>query len=117
TAKNFLGGDKRSRTLEGGVLQGWYSPNLTGDKRAGLGSWSADEIVAYLKSGHNVAAAATGPMSEVVADSTSHMTDGDLRAIAAYLKDQPATGAEPARVAANDPAMRTGEAIYVDNCA
>jgi len=116
TAKNFLGGDKPSRSLQGGVLQGWYSPNLTGDKRAGLGSWSADEIVAYLKSGHNVAAAATGPMSEVVADSTSHMTDGDLRAIAAYLKDQPATGAEPARVAANDPAMRTGEAIYVDNC-
>ncbi|HJT05989.1 MAG TPA: cytochrome c [Stellaceae bacterium] len=117
TAKNFLGGDKTSRTLEGGVLQGWYSPNLTGDKRAGLGSWSPDEIVAYLKSGHNDAAAATGPMSEVVADSTSQMRDDDLRAIAAYLKDQPATGAEPSRVAASDPAMRAGEAIYVDNCA
>src|SRR6185437_15078039 len=45
------------------------------------------------------------------------MTDDDLRAIAAYLKDQPATSAEPARVAANDPAMRSGEAIYIDNCA
>ncbi|HEX6843210.1 MAG TPA: cytochrome c [Stellaceae bacterium] len=117
TAKNFLGADKTSHTLEGGVLQGWYSPNLTGDKRAGLGSWSPEEIVAYLKSGHNAAAAATGPMSEVVTDSTSQMTDDDLRAIAAYLKDQPATSTEPARVAANDPAMRGGEAIYVDNCA
>ncbi|HKW53709.1 MAG TPA: cytochrome c [Stellaceae bacterium] len=117
TAKNFLGGDKTSHALEGGVLQGWYSPNLTGDKRAGLGSWSPEEIVAYLKSGHNAAAAATGPMSEVVTDSTSQMTDGDLRAIAAFLKDQPATTAEPGAIAATDPAMRTGEAIYADNCA
>ena len=117
TAKNFLGGDKTSHTLEGGVLQGWYSPNLTGDKRAGLGSWSPEQIVAYLKSGHNDAAAATGPMSEVVTDSTSQMRDDDLRAVATYLKDQPATASEPARVAANDPAMRAGEAIYADNCA
>jgi mono/diheme cytochrome c family protein len=117
TAKNFLGADKSSHALEGGVLQGWYSPNLTGDKRAGLGSWSAEEIVAYLKSGHNDDDAATGPMSEVVTDSTSQMTDDDLRAIAAYLKDRPATSAEPGRVAANDPAMRAGEAIYADNCA
>src|SRR6185437_9436979 len=49
TAKNFLGGDKTSRTLAGGALQGWYSPNLTGDPRAGLGQWSADEIATYLK--------------------------------------------------------------------
>ena len=56
-------------------------------------------------------------MSEVVNDSTSRMAEGDLRSIAAYLKDQPAKGAEPRRVAGDDPGTRTGEAIYADNCA
>jgi mono/diheme cytochrome c family protein len=116
TAKNLLGGDKTSHALEGGVLQGWYSPNLTGDKRAGLGGWSPDEVVAYLKSGHNQSAAATGPMSEVITDSTSHMKDDDLRAIATYLKDQPAASGESGRVTVDDATMRAGEAIYVDNC-
>jgi mono/diheme cytochrome c family protein len=117
TAKNFLGGDKSSRTLAGGALQGWYSPNLTGDKRAGLGQWSADEIAAYLKSGHVGAAAATGPMAEVIADSTSHLTDEDLHAIATYLKDQPPRGTAAAEGAPDAAVMRAGEAIYVDNCA
>lgn len=73
--------------------------------------------MAYLKSGHNRAAAATGPMSEVVTDSTSRMADGDLQAIAVYLKDQPASNTEPGRPAGDDPTMRAGEAIYADNCA
>jgi mono/diheme cytochrome c family protein len=117
TAKNFLGGDKTSHALEGGALQGWYSPNLTGDKRAGLASWSGDEIVAYLKSGHNRAAAATGPMSEVVTDSTSRLAAGDLQAIAVYLKDQPARSTEADRPAGDEATMHAGEAIYADNCA
>jgi mono/diheme cytochrome c family protein len=56
-------------------------------------------------------------MSEVVANSTSHMTESDLRAIAVYLKDlsSPATTETP--VAADDPAMKTGQAVYRDNCA
>lgn len=117
TEKNFLGADKTGHALEGGVLQGWYSPNLTANPRAGLGGWSPDEIVAYLKTGYNAVAAATGPMSEVVGDSTSQMTDGDLRAIATYLKDQPSKGGEPARIAADNPTMRAGAALYADNCA
>src|SRR5690348_12894021 len=87
TPKNFLGADDTGNALQGGVLQGWFAPDLTGDPRRGLGSWSADDIVAYLKTGHNRISFATGPMSEVISDSTSHMTDADLKAIAAYLKD------------------------------
>jgi mono/diheme cytochrome c family protein len=118
TPKNFLGGDKPGDALQGAALQGWFAADLTGKKRSGLGDWSSDDIVAYLKSGHNAHAAATGTMAQVIADSTSQMRDNDLKAIATYLKDQPAPRqATPQAVAATDPAMRAGQAIYVDNCA
>jgi mono/diheme cytochrome c family protein len=118
TAKNLIGGDRASGTLQGGELEGWFAPNLTRDTRIGLGSWSADDVVIYLKTGHNRISAATGTMSEVVALSTSQMTEADLRAMAIYLKDQPApTDEPPRRVAPDVGAMRAGAAIYVDNCA
>jgi mono/diheme cytochrome c family protein len=117
TGKNLLGGDKASATFRGNSLQGWFAPDLTNDAYRGLGGWSADQIVAYLKTGHNDTAAATGPMAEEVSLSSSQMTDTDLRAIAAYLKDAPDSGAgKPAAVAANDAAMRVGGAIYSDEC-
>jgi mono/diheme cytochrome c family protein len=118
TAKNAAGGDETSRALQGSALQGWYAPNLTGDPRAGLGSWSLEEVVAYLKTGHNDVSAATGPMSDVIVHSTSQMTDADLRAIVVYLKDQPAPGDGSAKaVSGEDRMMGAGEAVYLDNCA
>jgi mono/diheme cytochrome c family protein len=118
TAKNMLGGDKTSRALRGGELQGWYAPNLTGEPRVGLGGWSVDDVVAYLKTGHNSISAASGPMSEVVARSTSLMTDADLRAMAVYLKDHPPQdGGAREPLSEEDRVMRAGQAIYVDNCA
>jgi mono/diheme cytochrome c family protein len=118
TAKNAMGGDETTRALQGGALQGWYAPNLTGDPRTGLGGWSVEEVVTYLNTGHNNVSAATGPMSDVIVHSTSQMTDADLRAIAVYLKDQPAPGGEsPKPVSGEDRMMHAGEAIYLDNCA
>jgi mono/diheme cytochrome c family protein len=117
TAKNFLGGDHTSRALQGGELQGWYSPSLTSDPRAGLGGWSVDDIVDYLQTGHNRIAAATGPMAEVITDSTSQMSRSDLAAIATYLKDRaPDEGASPRPVAGDDAAMRAGQAVYLNHC-
>jgi mono/diheme cytochrome c family protein len=118
TAKNAVGGDETTRALQGSALQGWYAPNLTGDLRTGLGSWSVEGVVAYLKTGHNNVSAATGPMSDVVVHSTSRMTDADLRAIAVYLKGLPAPNGESQKpVSGEDRMMRAGEAIYLDNCA
>jgi mono/diheme cytochrome c family protein len=118
TEKNLLGGDKSSATLQGGLLQGWYSPNLTNAPHGGLAEWSVDDLVTYLHSGHNRFAAATGPMSEVIINSTSHLTESDLRAIAVYLKDLPSSEkTAPKPVAADDPAMKRGQAVYRDNCA
>jgi mono/diheme cytochrome c family protein len=117
TPKNLLGGDKDA-VLTGYTLQGWFAPNLTPDVRTGLGTWSNDDIVAYLKTGQNRMAAASGLMGEEVSLSSSKMTDADLRAIAAYLKDGPeGQSAEPTPVSAADSRMRSGAAIYHDECA
>lgn len=116
TPKNFLAGDKSRQALHGGVLDNWTAPDLTANRRTGLGSWSHDDIGEYLKTGRNVRANAGGAMAEVVSLSTSLIADADLRAIAVYLKDQPASPAR--KVSTPDAAtMRRGEAIYSDACA
>ncbi|WP_035714377.1 c-type cytochrome [Azorhizobium doebereinerae] len=118
TPKNALGGDKGDKVLAGGVLDEWTAPNLGGDLRTGLGAWSTEDIVQYLKTGRNAKSAASGPMAEVVYYSTQHMTDADLKAMATYLKDRAGAPAPvaPQPVAATDPVMQAGLAIYQDNC-
>ena len=59
--------------------------------------------------------AASGPMAEMVMDSSSKMTDADLRAIAVYLKDQPG-GGEQASGQPDRAMMKTGASIFADEC-
>jgi mono/diheme cytochrome c family protein len=116
TPKTFLGGDKAGQYLEGAYLQGWSAPDITNDAHLGLGAWSKEDLISYLKSGHNRITAATGPMGEVVTLSTAHMTDPDLVAIATYLKSLPGKTASGSALAGSDPAMVAGAAIYRDQC-
>jgi mono/diheme cytochrome c family protein len=120
TPKNFLGGDKTDARLEGYALQGWFAADITKDGRRGIGGWSTDDIVAYLKTGHNGAAYGTGLMAETIDRSTSRMTDDDLKAIATYLKDQPGeTSAEndtSTDSAADATVLKSGAQIYQDEC-
>ncbi len=118
TPKTALGGDKTDTPLAGAVLQGWFAPNLTSDPHKGIGQWSKEDIVQYLKTGVNGWTLASGPMADAVTHSTSKMTDEDLAAIATYLKDRPGgTAQKPSPLAAGDAAMRAGAAIYKDSCA
>lgn len=116
TAKNFLGGDKNS-FLQGGVLAGWYAPDITGNHYVGIGGWSQAQLVQYLKIGSNDVAVASGPMAEAVTNSTQHMSDADLNAIAVYLKSQRgASLAKPAALAVSDAQMVRGKHVYEVNC-
>jgi mono/diheme cytochrome c family protein len=120
TPKNFLGGDRNGEYLRGYALQGWFAPDITNDARRGIGGWSVDEIVAYLKTGHNSTSAAAGLMAEMLTLSTSHLSDDDLKAIAVYLKDAPSAGAgEPLAqpTKPDEKVMTVGGAIYADECA
>jgi mono/diheme cytochrome c family protein len=119
TPKTVLGADKSSAALSGATLQGWFAPDITNDPRKGIGGWSKDDLVQYLKTGTNKWTLASGPMADAVSHSTSRMTDADIAAIASYLKDSGEGGpaSRPDPVAAGDTAMRAGAAIYKDSCA
>jgi mono/diheme cytochrome c family protein len=118
TPKNAMGGDENSRAMQGSVLQNWYAPNMTGERRAGIGDWTVEDITLYLKTGRNRYDIASGPMADAVYHSTSHLTDADLRAIAVYLKDLPPGGGVATQpISAQDPVMQQGQAIYDNQCA
>ena len=117
--------DGSSDYLAGADLDAWYAPDLRGDVRTGLGNWSKDDIVDFLKAGHNKGETAFGSMIDVVNNSTPYLSDNDLNAIAIYLKSLPAASTQQP-VAYNDAtaaALRTGHAsqpgatVYTGTCA
>jgi mono/diheme cytochrome c family protein len=116
TPKNLFGAERRGRAYGGGRVQGWFAPRLDSAERSGLKSWSVDDIVEYLQSGRNGRSHAGGPMAEVVVNSTSQMSDADVRAIAVYLKDMPASAAERAVTPPPQAELAAGAAIYAHAC-
>ena len=115
TPKDTLFGDVTTKALTGGVVDNWYAANLTGNPHAGLGRWRHDDVVRFLATGRNKYATAAGSMQEKVTLSTSHMTDQDRAAIAAYLKSLAADRRQMPHTA--PPAiMAEGQAIFVAQC-
>ncbi|TGV48491.1 cytochrome c, partial [Mesorhizobium sp. M2D.F.Ca.ET.160.01.1.1] len=90
TPRNVRFGEDNDRKLAGGAAGIWRAFNITGDKTAGIGGWSDDELFRFLKTGTAAGKAfASGPMAETVMNSLQHLSDDDLRAIVAYLRDVP----------------------------
>jgi mono/diheme cytochrome c family protein len=116
TPKNIFGADRRGRAFSGGLVQGWFAPRLDGAERSGLKSWSVDDIVEYLQSGRNGRSHADGLMAEVVVNSTSKMSDADVRAMAVYLKDLPVGPPEPAVAPPPSAQMADGQKLYRGAC-
>ena len=117
---NLLGASVWSGRLEGGKIDGWYAPNITSDGREGVGKWKDQDIVTYLKTGTRPdgKTVALGPMHETIYDSTSHFTDDDLHAVAAYLK---ATAAKQSisdsETSKGQPTEHADAAAYLTHCA
>src|SRR6202030_1070431 len=65
TPKNSFAADRTGESLQGGTLDSWVAPDLTANTRTGLGSWSREDIVEYLRTGRNARANAGGSMAEV----------------------------------------------------
>lgn len=108
--------------LTGSELNGWAVPALRG-----MPHWTQEQIVDYLGSGRNSVASVAGEMKDVVANSTSHMSDADLHAMATYLKSLEGNAASDYQhnpshsqtttaklTAAKD--LTLGERLYIDNC-
>ncbi|HEN8712417.1 TPA: cytochrome c [Pseudomonas putida] len=107
-------------------LEGWIAKNLRGDHKDGLGSWSEEQLVQFLKTGRSDRSAVFGGMSDVVEHSMQHLSDADLTAIARYLKTLPASDPHDqphvydkhvAQALWNGDDSKPGAAVYVDNCA
>ena len=94
-SRNALGATASPLDLAGGLIpvQNWYAPSLASAREASVAAWDLADITALLKTGvaapHGTLVAVAGPMSEVVAGSTQHLSDADLRAMAGYLKALP----------------------------
>ena len=116
TPKNYFGADKRGLAFTGNEVAGWFAPRLDGAERSGLKSWSVEDIVEYLQSGRNAKSHADGLMADVIVNSTSKMSDADIRAMAVYLKSLPPGPPEPAVTAPQDAEMKAGQAVYARLC-
>ncbi len=123
TPRGSLGGPENDLALSGGTyldvveegkIRPWSAVNLTPGP-GGLEKWSADDIAAYLKLGHNKHAATFGPMNEVILNSTQYLTDADAKAIGEYLKSLPALGDNEA-VEVDEDTMSEGSVIYDTRC-
>lgn len=78
----FLGGSEVGFEVPGvGIV---YGPNLTPDKATGLGDWSAEQIVAAIRTGETPDGRGLVPVMPW--PNLSTLTDEDAYAIAAYLQ-------------------------------
>jgi len=107
-------------------LEGWIAKSLRGDHKDGLGSWSEEQLVQFLKTGRSDRSAVFGGMSDVVVHSMQYMSEADLTAIARYLKSLPANDPKDqppaydkqvAQALWNGDDSKPGAAVYIDNCA
>jgi len=78
-----------SSYLAGAPLDHWSASSLNGDINSGMGRWTEEDVAEFLGTGHNRFGTAFGTMVEVVNNSTQHMSDVDLNAMAVYLKSLP----------------------------
>ncbi|PMQ14888.1 cytochrome c [Janthinobacterium sp. AD80] len=91
TPRNALMAEQLSKELGGADLGTWHAPNITSDINSGVGGWSQQELVDYLRTGRTAnKAQAAGPMAEAIDHSLKHLSDADLNAIAHYVKGVPA---------------------------
>jgi mono/diheme cytochrome c family protein len=112
-----LGAIEKDKEFTGAGIDGWFALNLTSDIAAGLGTWTAAEIATYLKSGTYAGKTTVlGPMAEVVRNSTSHLTDADLAAMAEYLKSVPADSTLRASRQILYPERQRGAKVYASYC-
>ncbi|ALI01539.1 alcohol dehydrogenase [Pseudomonas sp. FW306-02-F02-AA] len=122
-----LSANEGSAFLSGSApLEGWIAKSLRGDHKDGLGSWSEEQLVQFLKTGRSDRSAVFGGMSDVVEHSMQYMSDDDLTAIARYLKSLPANDPndqphpydpQVAQALWKGDDSKPGASVYIDNCA
>lgn len=71
--------------------EGKAIPNITTDRRTGIGKWSQRDVAEYLKSGARPDGDYAGSlMAEVIDEGLRHLTSNDAEALADYVRGVPA---------------------------
>ena len=120
TPRNFMGATIAGQRLQGAKIDQWYAPDITPKTLATVNKWSKAQLITFLKKGAANNSTVLGPMQEVVHDSLSFLTDGDLNAMATYLLDAPDDKDPKAadRVATLAPAvLARATKLYTEQCA
>ncbi len=92
TPRDWFGGLIDARRHAGTVNgpDGDVVPNITPDRKTGIGKWSNDDLLFYLQTGLTADGdSAGGPMAEVIDNITSRLTKADQQAIVRYVLSLP----------------------------
>ncbi|MDM0115145.1 c-type cytochrome [Variovorax sp. J22R133] len=123
-ARDSLGATVKSVGLSGGntPVDAWLAPSLVSASADGQVHWSQGELAQFLKTGSSPRGAAMGPMADVVFNSTQHLADADVDAIATYLQRLPtaavpAPAPRPASMRRDAATMARGAKVYDQQCA
>lgn len=98
TPRGFLMQEKQDAAFTGAQVGPWYAPNITANRVSGIGEWSKQDLITYLKTGRLAGKAqAAGSMAEAVTHSFQHLSEADRAAIAEYMgsvedRQAPASG-------------------------
>ena len=121
--RNAMGATIADRAFDGATIpgQGWYAPSLTLAAEGSVAAWPVADVVGLLRDGvaPGAGAGVIGPMAEVVARSTQHLSPADAQAMAVFLRDLPVrASAEPPRARPADArTLDRGAKVYADQCA
>lgn len=86
TPRGFLMQEQPQHAFTGAQVGPWFAPDITADPTRGIGQWSQQELVTYLRTGRLAGKAqAAGSMAEAISHSFQHLTGEDLAAIAEYM--------------------------------
>ncbi len=123
-----LNNDDGSDFLSGSAapIDGYIASNLRGDNADGLGRWSENDLVQFLRTGRNDHTAVFGGMTDVVKHSLQYLSPEDATDIAKYLKSLDAKDSSAPVFTADDTEAKAlwkgddskpGASVYVDSCA
>jgi mono/diheme cytochrome c family protein len=90
TPRTVLGAPDPDRFLAGAVLPGGKkAPNITSDRKAGIGNWSGDDIVTLLTDGYTPDLDFVGGSMAEIVRNTARLSEQDRRAVAVFLESVP----------------------------
>ena len=112
---NMFGSAKRNQYLQGGFIEGFWAPDITGLGLLGASESDVVDVFAKAQLIHG-AGPVKGPMAEVDHDSLSLLSQKDLKAIATYLKSIGPTNLHFGKSLEGRNAYDVGYKVFAERC-